>query len=337
MNARKLLLLAGPVVTLVVAGWFFLTGERYVETENAYVRADKVMMSPEVTGTVARVNVVENQRVQQGDPLFSLDTALLAAAKAKAEAKEARVRTDLQALQAAYRSSLAQRELARTQLAFAEREYHRQIDPGVKQFTSAAKADDSQHARDVARQQLAMAEQDIQRLVASLNQQPDAAIEHHPAWQEAAADVRQAQINLDYANVKAPFAGVVSHLPKLGQHLAAGTPALALVADHGNWIEANYNETELTHVEPGQSASVRIDMYPDQEWPATVTSISPASGAEYSILPPQNASGNWVKVVQRIPVRIELKPVADLPVLRAGMSVRVTVDTGTNRWQRWFQ
>ena len=337
MNTRRVLLLSGPALTIVVAGWFFLTGTRYVETENAYVKADKVMIAPEVTGSVAHVTVAENQRVERGETLFSLDTALLSAALEKAEARETRVRTELQALQAAYRASVAQQALAQTQLAFAEREYLRQVDPAVKRFTSAAKADDSQHVRDMARQQLRVAEQEIQRLAASLNQQPDAPIEQSPAWQEAAADVKQARINLGYTTVKAPFAGVVSHLPKSGQHLAAGTPALALVADQHNWVEANFNETELTHVQTGQTARVRIDMYPDTTWPAQVMSISPASGAEFSILPPQNASGNWVKVVQRIPVRVELTPAEGLPALRAGMSVRVDIDTGANRWQRWFQ
>lgn len=337
MNHRKRLLTVGPLLTCLIAGWFFFTGNRYVETENAYVRADKVMIAPEVNGTVATVTVQENQAVEQGQALFTLDTALFDAALAKAEARQARVKTELEALQAAYRASLAQLEVARTRTAFAGKEYRRQVDPAVKRFTSGTAADDSKQSMDVMRQQQAVAEQEIQRLAASLNHQPEAPVSQQPAYLEAAAEVQLARINLEHTQLKAPFQGTVSHLPKTGQHLNAGTPALVLVADKNAWIEANFNETELTHVSPGQTVSARFDMHPDHRWPAKVISISPASGAEFSILPPQNASGNWVKVVQRIPVRIELEPANELPVLRAGMSVLVEVDTGRTRLQRWLQ
>jgi membrane fusion protein (multidrug efflux system) len=181
---------------------------------------------------------------------------------------------------------------------------------------------------------LAVLQQDIERVLAGLNQQPDAAVDQYPAYQEVAAEHSQASINLEHTTVFAPFDGVVSNVPKPGQHLNAGSPALALVASSAPWIEANFNETDLTYVLPGQTAAIRIDMYPDLRLTGKVASISPASGAEFSILPAQNASGNWVKVVQRITVRIELDTRDNMPALRPGMSTRISIDTGSNRWQR---
>ena len=178
-------------------------------------------------------------------------------------------------------------------MAFADREFRRQVDLARQHFVSQVQLDDRRHALDVARQQLAVLQQDIERVLAGLNQQPDAAVDQYPAYQEVAAEHSQASINLEHTTVFAPFDGVVSNVPKPGQHLNAGSPALALVASSAPWIEANFNETDLTYVLPGQTAAIRIDMYPDLRLTGKVASISPASGAEFSILPAQNASGNW--------------------------------------------
>ncbi len=334
MNTRRLLLLSAPLLVGAIALYFYLSGERYVDTDNAYLKADKVMVAAEVSAAVTEVLVVDNQLVAKGQPLFRLDPALFVAALDTARARQDKVRTDIEALKAAYRGKQAELVLARSNMAFAEKEYLRQTELARKHFVSEVQLDERRHALDIARQQVAVVQQDIQRVAASLNHQPDAPLEQYPAWQEAAAGLAQAQINLDRTTVYAPFDGVVSNVPKPGQHLNAGSPALALVAGHDLWIEANFNETELTHVRPGQAAEIRIDMYPDMRWQGTVTSISPASGAEFSILPPQNASGNWVKVVQRIPVRIALQVQPDAPPLRAGMSTQVTIDTGKSRLQR---
>lgn len=334
MNTRRLLLLSAPLLVGAIALYFYLSGERYVDTDNAYLKADKVMVAAEVSAAVTEVLVADNQVVAKGQPLFRLDTALFVAALDKARARQDRVYNEIRALQAALRSKQAEQGLARTNVAFAEKEFNRQVDLARQHFVSQVQLDDRKHALDLSRQQLLVMEQEIERLLASLNHRIDAPVEEYPAWQEAAAEVAQAQINLDRTTVYAPFDGVVSNVPKPGQHLNAGSPALALVAGHDLWIEANFNETELTHVRPGQAAEIRIDMYPDMRWQGTVTSISPASGAEFSILPPQNASGNWVKVVQRIPVRIALQVQPDAPPLRAGMSTQVTIDTGKSRLQR---
>lgn len=334
MNIRRLLLLSAPLLVGAIALYFYLAGERHVDTENAYLKADKVMIAPEVSAAVAEVLVAENQPVVKGQPLFRLDPALFVAALDKARARQEKVRTDIESLQAAYRSKLAELSLARANAAFAGKEYRRQTELAQKHFVSEVQLDERRHALDIAQQQIGVLEQEIERVAASLNHLPDASVEEYPAWQEVAAELAQAQINLDRTTVYAPFDAVVSNIPKPGQHLNAGSPALALVASSDLWIEANFNETDLTHVRPGQEVAIRIDMYPDVRWRGKVASISPASGAEFSILPPQNASGNWVKVVQRIPVRIELDPQQDAPPLRAGMSTHVVIDTGKNRWQR---
>lgn len=342
-NTRRILLVSAPVLVAAVSLFFYLTGERVVDTDNAYVKTDKVMIAPEVSAAVTDVLVVENELVAQGQPLFKLDTALFAASLDRARARQEKVRTDIEALQAAYRSKQAELGLAQTNTAFAEKEYRRQADLAQQHFVSQIQLDDRRHALDVARQQALVLQQDIERVLAGLNQKPDAAVSEYPAYQEVAADLAQAHINLERTTVYAPFAGVVNNVPKLGQHLNAGSPALALVASSAPWVEANFNETDLTHVLPGQRTEVSVDMYPDLRLNGTVASISPASGAEFSILPAQNASGNWVKVVQRITVRIALHPQAqdsqtqdkkNVPVLRPGMSAQVSIDTGHSRFQR---
>jgi membrane fusion protein (multidrug efflux system) len=344
MNARRLLLISVPLLVAAIALYFYLNGERFVETDNAYLKADKVMIAPEISAAVVEVLVAENQPVTKGQPLFRLDPSMFTAAQERARARQEKVRTDIDALQAAYRTKQAELSLAQTNASFAEREYLRQTDLASKKFVSDIQINERKHTLDVARQQVVVIKQDIERLGAGLDHLLDAPVEQYPAYQEVAAELAQANINLEHATVYAPFDGVVTNIPKLGQHLNAGSPALALVANRTLWIEANFNEIDLTHVQPGQAVDVHIDMYPDRHWKGKVASISPASGAEFSILPPQNASGNWVKVVQRIPVRVELEqvknepeknePAQDAPVLRAGMSTRVTIDTGKSRLHR---
>ncbi len=334
-NTRRILLISAPVLVAVISLFFYLSGERFVDTDNAYVKADKVMIAPEISAAVAEVLVAENASVSKGQPLFKLDAALFVVALERARARREKVRTDIEALQAAYRSKQAELTLAQTNAAFAEKEYRRQADLAQQHFVSQIQLDERRHTLDVARQQLAVLQQDIERVLAGLNHEPDAPVEKYPAYQEVAAELAQASINLDHATVYAPFDGVVSNVPKLGQHLNAGSPALTLVASRAPWIEANFNETDLTHVLPGQTAEIRVDMYPDLHLSGKVASISPASGAEFSILPAQNASGNWVKVVQRITVRIELDaPLEETVVLRPGMSTQINIDTGSNRFQR---
>lgn len=323
-------LLLGGVPLAIVAGAlaFWLSGGRYVNTNDAYVKADKAPVSVEVAGTVRAVHVRENQAVVTGDPLFTLDKAPYEVALAKATAELARARTTVAALKASYREQQAQIALSKTRTTFAAREYRRQADLAAKGYVSAINLDKAQEQVDLDREQTIALEHDLARIAASLGGSPDLPIDQHPDYLAAAAALAQARLDLERTTVYAPFDGVVSKVPKVGIFLAPGTPALALIGGQPPWIEANFTEKDLTHVRPGQPVDLKFDIYPGRHWRGVVDSISPATGAEFSVIPPQNATGNWIKITQRIPVRIELTPEAEAPVLRAGLSAWVKIDTG---------
>jgi len=324
---RLLAMLSVPLLAAAIGSYFYFTAGRYVSTENAFLKADKVMISPEVNGAVVELLVAENQPVHQGDVLFRINAESYRVALAKSEAKREKTRSDILALQAAYKAKQAELSLARNNAAFAEREYRRQQELSKKGFASQTQLDDRKHLLDVSTQQISVIEQDLARLLAGLNGNATGDIESHPSFLEAQAEWEQAQLNLAKTEIHAPFDGIATNVPKLGQYLTMGSPAMSVVANSGLWIEANFNETDLTRVVTGQHVDIRIDTYPKFHWNGTVSSISPATGAEFSILPPQNATGNWVKVIQRIPLRIEIELNPDAPVLRAGMSATVEIDT----------
>jgi membrane fusion protein, multidrug efflux system len=328
---RHALLALGPLLVLVVGGYLWLTGGRYVGTDNAYLKADQVAISAQVSGPIAAVAVVENQHVAKGDLLFRLDPAPFEVALRQAEAELQKVGSDIAALKASYQAKTEELALASSNLAFAQREFERQSALREKKVVAAAQLDRAQHDLDVAQQQLAMLRQDQARLLAGLNGDPDSPIEEHPSWRAAEAARDAAALDLAHATVTAPFAGAACNKPELGHYVSAGAPVMSIVADDGVWIDANFKETDLTHVRPGQAATVEIDTYPGRTWPAMVTSISQATQSEFSVLPAQNATGNWVKVVQRIPVRIAIQTEPGDPPLRAGMSTYVEIDTGEQR------
>ncbi|MBV6423750.1 MAG: Multidrug export protein EmrA [Steroidobacteraceae bacterium] len=328
---RPVLLFGVPLAIVATAVWLWFTGGRFVTTDDAYVKADKVPVSVEVAGTLQKLLVRENQRVTPGEPLFTLDAAPYEVALAKATAALARARTEIAALKASYREQQAQIALSKTRVQFAEREYRRQADLAAKGYVSAINLDQAQEAVELDRQQTVALEHDLARIAASLGGGPDLPVEQHPDYLSAQAAVAQAQLDLARTTIRAPLAGVVTKLSKVGTWLAPGTPALALVGGEAPWVEANFTEKDLTHVRPGQPVDLRFDIYPGRHWRGVVDSISPATGAEFSVLPPQNATGNWIKVTQRIPVRIELAPQDDAPVLRAGLSAWVKIDTGHRR------
>ncbi|MDD5249076.1 MAG: HlyD family secretion protein [Rhodocyclaceae bacterium] len=328
---RLMLLVALPALAALVAAGFYLQGGRYVETDDAYVKADMVPVSADVSGIIQAVPVRENETVAAGQPLFRIDPASFQVAVEKAEAKLSQVRTDLAALQASYREKQAEIALAKTRYAFAQREQARQADLVKKHFISAARFDDATQSADVAAQQVAALQQDLKRIAATLGGSVDAPVERHPSYRAALAELDQAKLDLARTEVRAALPGTVSNRPKPGQYVSAGSAAMALVISGSVWVDANFTETDLTYVRPGEPAVVHIDTYPDAEWQGTVDSVSPATGAEFSVIPAQNATGNWVKITQRVPVRIRLAAAPDLPQLRAGLSAVVTIDTGHRR------
>jgi membrane fusion protein (multidrug efflux system) len=335
--ARLLLLIVVPVLALLVVAVVYLHGGRYVSTDNAYVKSDKVPISAQVSGAIAEVLVRENQPVTAGQVLLRLDDAAFRVAVAKAEAGLAQARTDLAALRASYREAEVAIALARTRKAYAEKDEHRKADLAAKDFVATSALDDSRLNADVATQQLAAAQADLARLAEALGGDPNRPIEQHPAYRTALAALAQAKLDLEHAEVRAPVAGVVSKLPKPGQYLQAGGIAMVLVVSGAPWVEANFPEKDLTYVRPDQPVTIRVDTYPGVTWHGAVEGLSPATGAEFSILPAQNATGNWVKIAQRVPVRIRIgsatgvPPGRATPALAAGLSTEVTIDTGHRR------
>ncbi|MDY6945471.1 MAG: HlyD family secretion protein [Pseudomonadota bacterium] len=329
---RRPLMIAGPALVLAVAGFMYVTGGRYEATDDAYVRAAQISISSNVAGRVSEIAVRDNQLVHKGDLLFRLDDRPFRIAVAEAQARLESARLDVQSLKATYRQRVADRRAAETTLEYQTREYQRQkglLEPGI---SSQAQVEKVQVARDAARQQLAGSREQITAALASLSGNPDIPVDEHPSVQRAQAELERAKLNLSYAEVFAPADGIVTKVEQaqVGDYLNAAVPAFALVSSSNVWIEANFKENQLTHLQPGQQAEITIDAYPGHDLTARVVSVSPGTGAEFSLLPAENASGNWVKVVQRLPVRLELEVTPDV-ALRAGLSAQVEVDTRHQR------
>ncbi|MDH4565238.1 HlyD family secretion protein [Pseudomonas sp. BN414] len=328
---RLVLMVLAPCCVIAISIGIYLHGGRYVETDNAYVKADKVPLSSDVSGTVLEVSARENQEVQAGQLLFRIDPASFRIAAAKAEAKLAQTRTDIASLKASYHEKKAELALTRTRVEFSARDWQRQENLASKGFLSAAKLDEARQLKQIAEQEQLAKEHDLTRIAESLGGDVNMPIEEHPSYLAALAELEQARLDLARVEVRAPLPGRVSNLPKPGQYASAGSTAMTLVVDGNLWIEANFPEKDLTHVQPGQRVEVRFDIYPSKSWNGVVESLSPATGSEFSVLPAQNATGNWVKVSQRIPVRIRLEAQAEAPPLRAGLSAIVEVDTNHRR------
>jgi membrane fusion protein (multidrug efflux system) len=328
---RPVLLILGPTVVIIGGAYWYYSGGRYVETENAYVHADMVAISPQVSGQVADVLVHENQHVQKGDVLFKLDRDPFTIAVEHAQANLSSVRQDMNALKQSYAEQQGSLELAKIKLKYAERTYARQSQLSKKNVVSKAAFDDAQNAVATAKQQIVLDRQIMQTTLAKLDGAVDTPVEQLPQYQQAKANLDQAELDLAHTVIKAPFEGVVSNKPEPGAYITPGKAVASLISTKSMWIDANFKEVELTYLETGQAVSVTVDAYPDHAWKGVVQSVSPATGAEFSVLPAQNATGNWVKVVQRISVRIKLEMTDGQPTLRAGMSTVVQVDTHHKR------
>jgi membrane fusion protein (multidrug efflux system) len=329
---RLALLILGPVLVLIGAAYFYLSGGRYVSVDNAYVKAGMLNVSTDVSGTVAEVAVRDNEIVRPGQLLYRLDETPFRIALAGAQARLASARNDIESMRATYRQKQADISQAEADVAFYSKEHARQA-ALVGKYVSQAQYDVANHNLIAAKQKLASLKQEAQSVLAGLGGNPDIAVEDHPSYLAAKAQFDQARRDLEHARVVAPFAGIVSKVDsvQVGTYLPAATAAFSLVATGDVWIEANPKETDLANVRTGQPVTVTVDSYPDYVWHGTLTGVSPASGAEFAVLPPQNASGNWVKVVQRIPLRIDLERADNAPPLRAGMSATVEIDTGRSR------
>lgn len=330
---RLLLLVVIPALALVGAGWMWLNGGRYVGTDNAYVAAQKVLVTPDVSGKVIGIAVQEGQRVEVGDELLRVDPEPYRIARDQARARLATVETDFANLKATLHSVERQIEHARQTLALREADAQRKAELLTSRAGSKAEADTAGIGVATAQTQLETLEQ---QRVATLNQlrgNPDLPVADYPAWMDANAALERATIDLERTTLRAPIAGVATQVSsiQMGRYLSAGTAVFSLVDDRHPWVDANLKETDLTHVSIGQEVSLSVDTFPGRVWHGRVAAISPGTGAQFSILPAQNASGNWVKVVQRVPVRIAFDPAEDVSALRAGMSTTVDIDTRRER------
>jgi membrane fusion protein, multidrug efflux system len=329
---RGVLLVLVPLAAVAIGLHYYVLGGRYEVTENAYVKTHIIAVSAEVAGRVVEVAVRDNQPVAAGALLFQLDPEPFELEVARAEAQMAVVRTELEALRAAYRVSLAESAEAEASIGFLTRQLERQEMLKARGMGREESYDEARHNLDAAQRKLESSRQRVRSVLASLGGDIDLPPERHPRYLQAKAARDAAQVDLARARVVAPAAGVVSNMRlQPGEHVSRGVPVFSLIEDGHVWVEANYKETQLTHMRVGQQATVSADAYPGSEWQARVSAIAPATGAEFAVLPPQNATGNWVKVVQRIPVIVQLDPADGAPPLRAGMTVSVSVDTGRER------
>jgi membrane fusion protein, multidrug efflux system len=332
-RARLILFMLLPL-GLMAGAWWYVTGGQVMSTDDAYVEADKVGVSTDVSGIIKQVDVTENQHVRAGQILYRLDDLPFRLAWQRAEAQRGMVGDSLNALKANYRDMQAQIRQAQNDVDYFGTEFRRQQHLLNAHVVSQSAFDTARRNLQNAQQKLASINQQLAAIAANLNGDPDGPVEQNPRYLDAVAQRDEAARQLAHTVVKAPFAGIVTNVPAIaaGKYLQAAATAFYLVATDHVWIDSTPKETELTYVRPGQPATVRVDTYPDSEWRGTVESISPAAAQEFSLLPAENTSGNWVKVVQRIPMRVRVETSDGAqPKLRAGMSVEVEVDTGHAR------
>jgi len=330
-RVRSTLLVLGPLVVIVGAIYVYFTTGRYVGTDNAYVKSDVGIVSALISGPIVEVAVRENQPVAQGDVLFKLDDEPFRVKLQQADAQLGAVHDYVEGIRASYRQKLSQLELDKTNAAYQKRDLERLQTLASKQLTSQQAVDDARQKSDVANQTVVVSERSIDQVRAQLGGDPDKPLTEQAAYLALKSMRDTAVLDLERTTVRAKLDGIASKVPVVGQYVAPGTPIMSVVSNQEKWIEANYKETDLTHVVVGQRVTIKLDTYPDREWRGRVQSISQATGAEFSVIPAQNATGNWVKVAQRIPVRISIDTHAGDPELRVGMSADVQIDTGYER------
>jgi len=332
-RARWILFALLPLA-LVVAGYMYVTGGKVMSTDDAYIQADRVGISTDVSGIVKEVAVTDNQRVEAGQVLYRLDPRQFQIALDNAKANLAQTALSIEAMKQDYKRMLSDVAAEQAQVNLDQINYDRDVSLLRSGTIPQAVYDQAQSALLTDKAKLESLRQHAQVQLARLGGNAEIAATDHPQYLQAKAQVEEAERQLDHTVVKAPFAGLVTNVPAIapGKYLAASVTAFYLVDVDHVWVDATPKETELTYVRPGQPATVTVDTYPGVQWHGTVESVSPAGAQEFSLLPAQNTSGNWVKVVQRIPMRVRLDTNnKNLPPLRAGMSVEVNVDTGHQR------
>jgi len=356
---RRATLLAGPLAIAAVAAYFYIVGGRYMETDNAYLKAGMLSIASEISGKVVEVSVADNGRVEAGQLLFRVDDQPYQIALARAEANLIKVGGDVESLKADYLNKLADLEQSKTQHDFYLREFNRLNSLLARKTVSAAEVDQAEYLYLDSINEMQVTTQALQVVKARLID-IDLPLQQHPSYLLALAERDKARLDLSHVRIVAPSSGVVANFSiHKGEYIIAGAPLFSLVDDSYIWVEANFKETDLTHLQVGQPATIEVDAYPNQQWQGHVSSITPGTGSEFSLLPAQNSTGNWVKVVQRITVNLAIDTASDSIAsdstasgsiasgsstpsssisgiaLTAGMSALVKVDTGHSRQLPW--
>lgn len=321
-----------PIAIVSAAIMFYLESGRYVTTENAYVRAGMIMISSNVSGEVAEVVVEENDTVKSGDVLFVLEQAPFNLAVAGADATLRDARNTISILKAGLARQQTELLSVNEVLTYEEAELQRLRGLEKRDVVSQVSIDSQNHTVRVARNRVQSVQADIQKAFAELGGDPDEDINNYPQVLKAVVTYEKTLLDRQYSTIRAKVDGVVARIElHPGEYIRAGASVFSIVETDNIWIEANLKETQLSDIRIGLKANLIVDAFPDKKIEASVSSMSPASGSEYAILPPQNATGNWVKITQRVPVRLELIEQNNSLQLRSGMSVKVSIDTQKER------
>jgi membrane fusion protein (multidrug efflux system) len=338
---RRVLMIGGVLIVLAASGYFYLTGGRYIDSDDSYIHANKLMVSTDVSGLIKSVNVKEGQSVQKGDVLFSLDPQPFQIALDNAHAAQAQAVQDAESARATYRAAVGQIAAQQAQVNLTKQTYDRYAALAKQNAIAATSVDQARGAMLGAQATLVALQQTAATDLTKLNGNINLPAEMTPSYLKAKATADEMQRQLDHAVVRAPFSGVVGEVDSLqpgtlvisAMSAFTTTSAVGLIGNQ-IWVESDMKETDLTHMQPGQPVDITVDTYPGRHWTGHIDNVSAGSDSAFSALPAENASGNWVKVVQRIPVRIAVDQKAGDPPLRAGMSAVISIDTGKYRWQR---
>jgi membrane fusion protein (multidrug efflux system) len=333
-HRRTLLLVVLPILALIGGITFYLEGGRYVTTDDAYVGAQKVLITPDVAGKIVAVTVKEGQHVAPGDELFQIDPEPFRLAVAQAKAKLADAKTSHANLVANVKLYGQTIELVNAGIALKQRDVERKSSLVQSRAGSQLELDNSTAALVTAQAQLQLVKQQQSTALNQLLGDPELPLEKFPAYAQAKAALDDAERNLRLSTVRAPMSGTATQVDniQLGRFVAAGTPVFSVIDTAQPWVDANPKESDFTYVAVGQTVTLDVDAFPDHQFKGRVSSLSPGTGAQFAVLPPQNATGNFVKVVQRVPLRIALDETDPMiKRLKAGMSVNVAIDTHHRR------
>lgn len=336
---RRFLMIGGPALLIAIAFLVWLFGGRYVSTDDAYVQASKLMVTTDVSGIVQDVDVKEGQLVHKGDVLFRLDPKPFTIALQNAQAQLEQTALTVASMKDDYQRMLSDIDAQQAQVNLAQVTYARQAALLKHNATAKQTYDQADSALAAAKSTLDSLQKQAAVQLAKLGGNPNIPVEQHPEYKQAKAAVDEDKRQFDHAVVRAPFDGMVTAVSSLqpGAVIISAvsafmaTSAVGLVSTSDIWVDADFKETDLTWVQPGDPVDVTIDTYPGRTWHGEVEAVAPATGSEFSVLPAQNSSGNWVKVTQRITVRVKLDHQDGDPPLRAGISANVDIDTGHHR------